>query len=280
MSKELSLILTLLSPVIGGLIYGFERIVRARMQNRQGPPLLQPFYDFLKLMDKRSIMIHSFHAFMGIMYLVGTWFSLYVLLSGGDILIAIFFHVLSLAFLVVGGFSVRSPYSVVGAMRELIHMLAYEPIFVLTAAGLYLVTGTFQVSELLKTDTVPILSLPLVFIAFILSLPAVLKKSPFDIAEAHQEIIGGPEIEYSGKFYEAVYTAKWIEYIYAFFFVFLFAGSNYLLGAILVVLSFFIVNLIDNSTARVTFRQMVSFHWYILIPLVVINLMLLALWRA
>ena len=280
MSKELSLILTFFSPFIGGLIYGFERIVRARMQNRQGPPIFQPFYDFLKLMDKRSIMIHSFHAFMGTMYLIGTWFSLYVLLSGGDILIAIFFHVLSLAFLVIGGFSVRSPYSVIGSMRELIHMLAYEPVFVLAAVGLYLVTGTFQVSELLKTDTAPILTLPLVFISFLLSLPAVLKKSPFDIAEAHQEIIGGPEIEYSGKFYEAVYTAKWIEYVYVFFFVFLFAGSNYFLGAVLVVLSFFIINLIDNATARVNFRQMVFFHWYILIPLVVINLMLLALWRA
>jgi len=280
MSKELALILTILSPIIGGFIYGFERIVRARMQNRQGPPLLQPFYDFLKLMDKRSIIVHSFHAFMGIMYLVGTWFSLYVLLSGGDILIAIFFHVLSLAFLVVGGFSVRSPYSVVGAMRELIHMLAYEPIFVLAAVGLYLVNGTFQVSELLKAETMPILYLPLIFIAFLLTLPAVLKKSPFDIAEAHQEIIGGPEIEYSGKFYEAVYTAKWIEYVYAFFFVFLFAGGNYLLGALLAILAFFIVNLIDNATARVNFRQMVAFHWYILIPLAVINLMLLALWRA
>ncbi|MEO2068301.1 MAG: complex I subunit 1 family protein [Desulfurobacteriaceae bacterium] len=280
MSKELALILTILSPVIGGFIYGFERIVRARMQNRQGPPLLQPFYDFLKLMDKRSIIIHSFHAFMGIMYLIGTWFSLYVLISGGDILIAIFFHVLSLAFLVVGGFSVRSPYSVVGAMRELIHMLAYEPIFVLAAVGLYLVNGTFQVSELLKAETMPILYLPLIFIAFLLTLPAVLKKSPFDIAEAHQEIIGGPEIEYSGKFYEAVYTAKWIEYVYAFFFVFLFAGKNYLLGVLLAILAFFIVNLIDNATARVNFRQMVAFHWYILIPLAVINLMLLALWRA
>jgi len=280
MSKELALILTVLSPIIGGFIYGFERIVRARIQNRQGPPLLQPFYDFLKLMDKRSIIVHSFHAFMGIMYLVGTWFSLYVLLSGGDILIAIFFHVLSLAFLVVGGFSVRSPYSVVGAMRELIHMLAYEPIFVLAAVGLYLVNGTFQVSELLKAETMPILYLPLVFIAFLLTLPAVLKKSPFDIAEAHQEIIGGPEIEYSGKFYEAVYTAKWIEYVYAFFFVFLFAGGNYLLGALLAILAFFIVNLIDNATARVNFRQMVAFHWYILIPLAVVNLMLLALWRA
>jgi len=280
MSGTLAIILTILSPVIGGLIYGLERVVRARMQNRQGPPLLQPFYDFLKLMDKRSIIVHSFHAFMGIMYLVGTWFSLYVLLSGGDILIAIFFHVLSLAFLVVGGFSVRSPYSVVGAMRELLHMVAYEPVFVMAAAGLYLVTGTFQISEILKSDVAPIFFLPLVFIALLLSLPAALKKSPFDIAEAHQEIIGGPEIEYSGKFYEAVYTAKWIEYVYAFFFVFLFAGGNYLLGALLVVFAFFFVNLIDNATARFTFRQMIAFHWYILVPLVVINLMLLALWRA
>jgi len=273
-------LLTLLSPLVGGLVYGFERIVRARMQGRVGPPLLQPFYDFFKLMEKRSLIVHSFHAFMGVMYLIGTWFSLYVLLSGGDLLIAVFFHLLSLAFLVVGGFSVRSPYSVLGSMRELLHMVAAEPIFVLAAVGLYLVCGSFQVSELLHTCKLPVLYLPLLFIALLLSLPGLLKKSPFDVAEAHQEIIGGPEIEYSGKFYEAIYTAKWIEYVYAFFFVFLFAGSSYLIGALLVLVSFFLVNLIDNATARFNFRQMVAFHWYVLVPLAVVNLMLLALWRS
>ncbi|SMO53145.1 ech hydrogenase subunit B [Balnearium lithotrophicum] len=279
MTNLFSIIATLLSPIVGGFVYGIERVLRARMQNRIGPPLLQPFYDFLKLMDKRPVIIHSFHAFMGIMYLIGTWFSLYVLLAGGDILIAIFFHVLSLAFLVLGGFSVRSPYSVVGSIRKLTHMLAYEPIFVLTAAGLYLVTGTFQISEMLKSPFIPLLYLPLVFVAFILSIPAVLEKSPFDVAEAHQEIIGGSEIEYSGKFYEAVYTGKWLEYVYVFFFIFLFSGNHYWLGLLLVLLSFLLVNLIDNSTMRVNFRQMVSFHWYILIPLVATNVMLLALWR-
>jgi len=158
-------------------------------------------------------------------------------------------------------------------------MVAYEPVFVMAAVSLYLVTGTFEVSSILHSEHVPVLYLPLVFAALLLSLPSVLKKSPFDVAEAHQEIIGGPEIEYSGKFYEAVYTAKWIEYVYAFFFVFLFGGSNYLVGAFLVLLSFLAVNLIDNVTARVTFRQMVAFHWYVLVPLVVVNLMLLALWR-
>jgi len=182
---SLALLITLLSPVIGGFVYGVERILRARMQGRVGPPLLQPFYDFFKLLEKRSMVIHSFHAFMGLMYLLGTWFSLYVLLSGGDILIAIFFHLLSLAFLVVGGFSVRSPYSILGSMRELLHMVAYEPVFVLAAAGLYLVTGTFQISQILHSDKLPILYLPLVFVALLLTLPSVLKKSPFDVAEAH-----------------------------------------------------------------------------------------------
>ncbi|WP_457678921.1 respiratory chain complex I subunit 1 family protein [Thermovibrio sp.] len=274
------LIITLLSPIIGGFIYGFERILRARMQGRVGPPLLQPFYDFFKLLEKRTMIVHSFHAFMGIMYLFGTWFSLYVLLSGGDILIAIFFHLLSLAFLVVGGFSVRSPYSIIGSMRELLHMVAYEPVFVLAGAALYLVCGSFQISDVLHSDKYPIVYMPLVFFALLLTLPSVLKKSPFDIAEAHQEIIGGPEVEYSGKFYEAIYTAKWIEYVYAFFFVFLFAGGHWWLGALLALLSFFVLNLIDNATIRVNFRQMVAFHWYILIPLAVINLMLFALWRS
>jgi ech hydrogenase subunit B len=165
-------------------------------------------------------------------------------------------------------------------MRELLHMVAYEPLYVLAAAGLYLTTGTFEVSKILSASTPPVVYLPLVFLAVLLSLPTLLKKSPFDLAEAHQEIIGGPEIEYSGRFYEAIYTAKWIEYVYTFFFVFLFAGSHYLLGAALVVAAFFLVNLIDNVTARVNFRQMVAFHWYVLIPVAIVNLLLLALWRS
>ena len=45
-------ILILLLPIIGGLVYGVERVVRARMQNRIGPPVLQPFYDMFKLLGK------------------------------------------------------------------------------------------------------------------------------------------------------------------------------------------------------------------------------------
>jgi len=50
-------LLILFAPLLGGLVYGFERIIRARMQRRTGPPLLQPFYDFLKLADKTTDQI-------------------------------------------------------------------------------------------------------------------------------------------------------------------------------------------------------------------------------
>ncbi len=275
----IGVIFTLFAPIFGGVVYGIERVVKARMQSRQGPPLLQPFYDFFKLMDKRAIMVHSFHALMGIMYFITEWFALAVLILGNDLLIAVFFHVIAVLALVIGASSVRSPYSVLGALRELMHMISYEPLMVLLVVALFLVTGSFNIIDVLSYEGYPILKLPLVFFAFLLTIPMMLHKSPFDIAEAHQEIIGGPEIEYSGPFYEAVYTGKWVEYVYVFTFVFLFGGSHYWLGALLVIFAFLFVNLIDNSTARLDFRKMVKFAWFVLIPLASINVILLALFR-
>ncbi len=272
-------LIVLFAPVLGGFVYGIERITKARMQSRMGPPLLQPFYDFFKLMDKRPQMIHSMHALMGIMYFVAEWFAFAVLIFGNDLLIAVFFHVLGVLALVIGASSVRSPYSVMGAIRELMHMISYEPIMVMLTIGFYLLTQSFDYRAVLHYQGYPVLELPLVFMAFMLSIPMILQKSPFDIAEAHQELVGGPEIEYSGPFYEAVYTAKWIEYVYVFFFVFLFGGSHYWLGALLVVFTFLFINLLDNSTARLDFRRMVKFAWFVLIPAITINLVLIALWR-
>jgi ech hydrogenase subunit B len=272
------LIFAILAPVIGGFVFGIERKVKARIQGRMGPPLMQPFYDFAKLMDKKPMMIHSLHALMGIMYFVAEWFALFVLFLGNDLLIAVFFHVLAVLALVIGASSVRSSYSALGALRELMHMISYEPFMVLMVVAFYLVSGSFNFKEILNSSA-PVYQLPLVFLSFLLIIPMMLQKSPFDIAEAHQEIIGGPEIEYSGPFYEAIYTGKWIEYIYVFFFVFLFGGSNYILGSILVIFAFLFVNILDNSTARLDFRKMVKFSWAVLIPLAALNIILLALWR-
>jgi NADH-quinone oxidoreductase subunit H len=46
----------LFAAVIGLLLAGIDRKILARMQRRVGPPIIQPFYDFLKLMGKETII--------------------------------------------------------------------------------------------------------------------------------------------------------------------------------------------------------------------------------
>lgn len=269
----MSWLFTLFAPILGGIIYGIERKLKARMQSRKGPPIIQPFYDLLKLTDKRPMILHSYHAFMGIMHFLAAWVALSVLFFGGDLLVAIFFHLLSTSLLIVAGYSAKSTYSRIGSTRELIAISALEPILILTAIAFYLNTGSFEASKILNAPS-SIGSSFLGFLALLIALPGLLKKSPFDAAEAHQEIVGGAEIEFSGIFYEAVYTAKWLDMLFVFTLVFLFGGSNFTLGALLAILAFFAVLFIDNSTARIRYSDMVRILYSVAFVLAGINIIL------
>ncbi len=275
MSNSLiAIILIVLSPFIGGLVYGIERVVKARMQRRIGPPVLQPFFDFLKLADKRKMIVHSTHAFLGIMHFVSLWFAIAVLIFGGDFILVIFLHLLSTALIIIAGYSTKSIFSHLGSNRTALSVLAYEPVLILIAISAYFLTGSFQVSSIFQYDTPLLYKMPLAFIALLLVLPIKLKKSPFDVAEAHQEVVGGVEIEYSGIFFEAVYTAKWLDIIFCYALVVLFAGSNLLLALGLVVFVFIYLNALDNSSARVNYKQMLRFSLGIALPVAFISLLL------
>jgi ech hydrogenase subunit B len=266
--------LILLAPVLGGLIYGMERKINARMQRRIGPPVLQPFYDFLKLADKRKMVVHSAHAFLGIMHFVSLWFALAILLTGGDLILVIFLHLLSTSLLIMAGYSTRSVFSHLGANRTAISVLSYEPVLILIAVAIFMQTGSFDVVSIFNADKPLLYKMPLAFMALLLILPIKLKKSPFDVAGAHQEVTGGVELEFSGLFYEALYTAKWLDYVFCYTLVFLFAGNNMLLGAGLVIFTFIYLNALDNSTARVNYRQMLRFSLTVAFSLAFINLLL------
>jgi ech hydrogenase subunit B len=270
----ISIILILIAPLLGGLLYGFERIVKARMQRRIGPPLLQPFSDFLKLADKRKMVVHSAHAFLGIMHFVSLWFALAVLLLGGDLILVIFLHLLSSALLILAAYSTRSIFSHLGANRMAISILAYEPVLIIMAVSMYMITGSFNAGAAFSTEQPLLYQMPLAFIALLLVLPIKLKKSPFDVAEAHQEITGGAELEFSGIFYEAIYTAKWLDYIFCYTLVFLFAGNNLLLGFGLSAFTFLYLNALDNSSARVNYKQMLRFSLGVSFSLAFINLLI------
>ncbi len=268
------IVLIVLAPFLGGLIYGLERKVKARMQRRIGPPILQPFYDFLKLLDKRRMIVHSTHAFLGIIHFISLWFALAVLILGGDFILVIFLHLLSTAVIILAGFSTRSIFSHLGANRSAISVLAYEPVLVIIAVSAYMFTDSFDISAIYASETPLLYKMPLAFVALLLILPVKLKKSPFDVSEAHQEVVGGVELEFSGVFYEAVYTAKWLDYMFCYLLVFMFGGSSVWLGFLLVVFTFLYINALDNATARVNYKQMLRFSLWVALPIAFLNLIL------
>lgn len=260
-----------LAPMLGGLIYGIERMLRARMQRRQGPPLLQPFFDMFKLWGKRTLIVHAPHALLSIAHFAVLWFAVAAIFFGWNLLYIIFIHLFAKLLLILAGYSVRSPYSHLGSNRELLMIAAYEPILILVAVGLYLVSGSFEITQILQKGGY-MSQLPLLFAALVMIVPIKVKKSPFDAAEAHQEIVGGVEVEYSGVFYEFLYMSRFLEYLFIYSFVYLFGGESHWLGAMFVAGIFLLVNLVDNATARVKPAQVLKIIYTAAMGLSVINL--------
>jgi len=267
----IEILLIILAPVIGGFFYGVERVVRARMQNRKGPPVLQPFYDMYKLIDKLPLIVNPYHTLLGILHFITLWAVVAFIILGGNLLYAIFLHLLSSIFLVLAGYSVNSIYSHVGSNRELITIIAYEPILIMVAVAFYMINGSFDISVIRDSESSLGILVP-IFIAFLMIVPIKLKKSPFDAAEAHQEIVGGVEIEYSGIYFEFLYMAKWLEYIFIYLLLLLFAGDSLIFGIVLFASVFLVVNLIDNSTARVKIQHLVKIVLTIGLSLSLLNL--------
>ena len=75
------------APFLGGLVAGADRIISARMQARVGPPLLQPFYDVLKLFEKRAMVAGTLQVFFVSCFLLFVMLTGAVFFSGGDLLL-------------------------------------------------------------------------------------------------------------------------------------------------------------------------------------------------
>lgn len=264
------LLYLLLAPILGGLLSGCDCIISARMQRRKGPPLLQPFYDFLKLWGKQPIAVNKAEGF----YIFG--FLLFVLLTGtiffaqGDILLVVFTLTMASVCLIIAAYAVDSPYSQIGAERELVQTMAYEPMLLMVALGFYLASGSFSVGDILTGAHMNILRMPGIFFGLCFILLIKFRKSPFDISmshEAHQELIGGLKTEISGRTLAVVEIAHWYENVFLFGLVLLFFASDtwwtWLLGLAICEIVFFAEILIDNCCARIKWERMLASTWLV-----------------
>ena len=156
----------ILAPLIGGLLDGLDRIISARMQRRKGPSILQPFYDLGKLFSKQLIAVNNVQLLLNLSYLVILMIAGAMLFSGADLLMVLFILSTADMFLIMAASSDSSPYANMGASREMMQMMAYEPLTLLVAVGFYLTTGSFHVGDIIQQPVSAVLWMPGLLVGF------------------------------------------------------------------------------------------------------------------
>ncbi len=254
------------APILGGLLSGLDRIISARMQNRFGPPLFQPFYDFFKLFGKERITVNQTQMVYVLGNLIFMVTALVMLVLKQDLLMLIFILAFSNISLIIGATSVRSPYSKIGAQREIIQMLAYEPVLLLMVVGIYLITKSFMIQSIFDYSKPLLYSLPLVFFAFLYVLTIKLRKSPFDFSTSHhghQELVKGLTTEFSGPQLAIIELTHWYELVLLMGLITLFFAQPLWVGILIALGSYFLELVIDNISARMTWRWMIKATWLV-----------------
>lgn len=273
-----------LAPIIGGLLEGLDRVIAARMQGRQGPPITQPFYDLYKLLNKQTIVVNSIQVLFIAAYLIFTIFTGALFFGGGDLLLVVFSLSMSEVMLVLAAYSVNGPYSAMGAQRELLQMMCYEPMMLLLAIGFYVAQGSFMVNDLITASRPAVIALPGMLIGFAFVLIIKLRKSPFDLStshHAHQEMVKGLTTDISGRDMGLVELAEWYDTVLMMGITGMFFVTKNPLSYIGAVVAcsfvFFLLTLIDNTHPRVKARRMLGLSWAVVLVFAGTNLLILNL---
>ncbi len=273
----------LIAPVVGCLLAGLDRIISARMQGRVGPPLLQPYYDVRKLFEKESVAVNSVERIYVACALLFACVAGGVFFTGGNLLMCVFVITLSSLFFIMAAYSSRSPYAEVGAARETLQVMAYEPMVLLLAVGFYMAAGTFNVGDVLSLDVPIIATIWLVFLGLLFILTIKLRKSPFDLSmshHAHQEIVRGMTTEMSGPTLGLVEIMHWCENVLFLGWIgmfFVWGNPLSLILAVVVVLAVYFLEIwIDNNFARVKWQFMLKSAWAVALVAGGVNIAFLA----
>jgi NADH-quinone oxidoreductase subunit H len=291
----------LFAAIVGGLLSWFDRKITARVQFRKGPPILQPFYDFFKLLLVKETILprHGspvifllapvFAVFGATMAGVFILLPLMNITTGfrGDLLVIFYLLTIPSFSYIIGALASGNPLAAVGGSREMKLVISYESTFLLVIAGIIMKCNQqfdlYSVIHAQQAGSPFICSISgvLLFIAGIFCIQAKLALVPFDMPEAEAEITEGIFIEFSGPAYALIKLAKYIMFFIlpAFLTALLMNGFRfdgiYILWAVLKVLAVvLLMTLIRNTNPRVKIKQAVRFFalWMNLIAVIALVL--------
>lgn len=268
MLLALAMAFMVLAPFAGCLLAGVDRKISARMQGRRGPPLTQPWHDVRKLMAKDGGSPNRYQDFYVACYLIWIVVTGAMFFAGMDLLLILFTLTLAEVFLVLAAYSTGSPFSQIGAQREIYVAMAYEPMILLVAIGFYLETDSYRVVDIAEGSDMAILPLLGIFAGLVVILTMKLRKSPFDLSmshHAHQDIVRGVATEFSGRTYAMMEISHWYENIMLLGLVALFfqngEWTGVLLGAVIAVLVYLLEIWLDNGFARMKWQNALKTGW-------------------
>ena len=274
----------ILAPFLGALLDGVDRIISARMQRRKGPGLLQPFYDLGKLFSKEMIAVNNVQLLLNLSYLVILMIAGCMLFYGADLLMVLFILSTADMFLIMAASSDSSPYANMGASREMLQMMAYEPLTLLIAVGFYLTTGSFQVSDIIRADISAVLWMPGLLVGFMFTAAIKFRKSPFDLStshHAHQEMVKGLTTEMSGTTLAIMNIAEYYEMVLLLgIFCLFFINStwwSWIVAILICAVIFFMEMLWDNASARVKWKTLLYSCWVVTLVAGGVNILILML---
>lgn len=291
----------LFAAVTGGFLSWFDRKITAWVQFRKGPPLLQPFYDFFKLLLVKETILprHGspvtfllapvFAIFGAVMAAVFILLPLFNITTGfrGDLLVIFYLLTIPSFSYVLGAVASGNPLAAVGGSREMKLILSYELTFLLVIAGIIQkASQSFDLYSIIQMQQngepfIGSISGVLLFIVGIFCIQAKLGLVPFDMAEAETELAEGSFIEYSGPPYALIKLTKYIMLLVLPCFLvallmkgFNLIGINILWAFLKVAGVVLLLTLIRNTNPRIKIRQAISFFmiWMNLIAVVAIVL--------
>lgn len=199
--------------LVAPLFQGVLRKLTAFIQSRQGPPLWQPCFDLLKLLGKEDIesgqspLMQRFAAYLSlatvlaVACLVPMGFSA-PMNSAGDVILLIYLLTLCGICTLLAGLAAGSTYSLVGVSREMMTMIALEPLFAIALVVGAVHTQSFRLDTVLNGSVYATGGFPwsglILLGVMLLSFQAFVQRVPFDLSEAETELMEGPLMEYSG----------------------------------------------------------------------------------
>ena len=272
------LVVFILLPLIGLLVMGLDRKISARMQNRIGPPVLQPFYDLGKLFNKQEMYTNTSMLVFAYAHLAFMFVSALFLVFTQDFIVVFFTMTLSMIFLVLGAFSTPSPYSFMGGYRELIKIFCIETLFLFVVLTIGIDARSFLLGDIIKHIGNPlILRMPLSYVAMVIVFLVVMEKPPFNIPSAHSEIVQGPLTDYSGRWFGLFKLSHAVEVGIVLLVMYMFFIPQPILGLIVLIATFLTVVTIGNTTTRTTYKGLFKFTMTVGLALVLINLIAVVL---